>query len=412
MQHYYYRPNRHRKSKSSGVDLSRWKGMFKPFLVLILLILFGFCLNGIYNFFAGSSDSKLLTFLEVKSFDGEVYVKSSLEADFSPITLETVVNPGAIVQVRSDGSLDLLTPSRAELTLKPQTELEYLGTEVLEVPIDKFKLNSGTLDIDTASSTLNQLSFDLNYVSVVASKMLSTIKSGLPIEVAIENGDALVNVLDLETKSTYDSVLVSSDSKLTLDNKAYQQFLRLETPRVLSDYSPVANQVSKSDDISLESTPLAVSLNSPVKITEPLNASVETEERVIIRGTVPTNTDKVMVTSFDAGVPVPYLLKEFKPGSGSFIYYASYDGSNGNIVLGKNIFEVKAIDDLGNESLPARVEFIYKDKSALQQTSSSVDGAKVDFPHKSSKLETDLGLTLPKVVSINDTPYINGFVLN
>ena len=73
------------------------------------------------------------------------------------------------------------------------------------------------------------------------------------------------------------------------------------------------------------------------------------------------------------------------------------------------MFEVKAIDDAGNESLAAKVEFIYKDATA--QVTNDATKPAVDLPHKSSKLTVDEALSAPSLVSVNDQPFINEFLL-
>ena len=61
--------------------------------------------------------------------------------------------------------------------------------------------------------------------------------------------------------------------------------------------------------------------------------------------------------SYDEKEPVPYILKEFKPESGKFKYYASYEPGRGNVVVGKNKFDIVAIFSDGTESPKTTFEF-------------------------------------------------------
>ncbi len=404
MQHYYYRPAKQKPSKK-GFKSGGFKGLLGPFMLLLLIIVLAFVLSSVYKFFVSSSDNKLLNYVEVQALSGEVFRQAEGEQNFEAINVDSVINAGDIVQVRPDSNLVLVLDSQATLDLKSSSEIKFLGSQALETPLDSFELRSGNLELDTTQSSLSKLSLDLDYVNVIASRFKGKVKAGLPIELVGLEGDVLINILDLETKSIYDEVLLSKGQKFSLDNNAYQSFLRLETPRVLSEYKGEST-LTTTDEPVVKSRVDEVNSLSPVKILQPINGALLSDDRVIIKGTVPKNTEKVMVISFDTGKAEPYVLKEFEPGDTSFIYYASYEPGRGNIVIGENAFEVVAIDNFGKESLPARVEFLYQDKKALVKP--KTPELKSDA---SAALELDGSLAPPTLLTINEQPFVDGYIL-
>lgn len=76
-----------------------------------------------------------------------------------------------------------------------------------------------------------------------------------------------------------------------------------------------------------------------------------------ISGTVPSNTEKVIVSFYDNGNYSPYALGKYEPGSTSFTYYART--SIGNLKSGENRYRVYTEDQAGNQSQPIEFTIIY-----------------------------------------------------
>lgn len=410
MQHYYYRSNRKAPKRRGGksFDPKTLPKLIGPFILLLIVIAVFYLVSGVYNFLVKGSSVELASFSEVKSVNGEVYVKS-VGADFVPVTLDTMIRVGDVIQSRSDSNVDLVLDSGVLISLNQNSELVYTQSDSSSELSDVFDLNTGSLEVDSSSASLTKFAINLDYINFSASNVVAQLKASLPIEVAVESGDALIDVIDLETGSSYDEVLLVSGKKFSMNYDAYQSFLRLETPKVISDFSPITLDTS-NETLDSESAVKSPSLNSlsPVKITEPLNGSTVTDERVLIKGTVPDGTEKVMVTSFENGIPEPYILKEFKANDNTFVYYAFYDDQRGNIKIGKNVFEVVAIDGLSKESLPARVEFTFE--KAVSSQTAPVSTPAVDT--KINQLSEDSDLPLPLLVTINDQAFVSGMTLD
>lgn len=408
MQHYYYRSNKRSGKRRAGksFDPKSLPKLIGPFIIILLIIAAFYLVSGVYNFIVKGSNVELASFSEITSVEGEVLIKSN-GADFVPVTLDTMFRVGDVLQSRSGSEVELLLDSGVSITLNENSELVYSKSDQSDELADVFDLNTGSLQVDSTDAGLTKFAFNLDYINFSASNVLAQLKASLPIEVAVEKGDALIDVIDLDTGSSYDEVLLVEGKKFSMSYDAYQSFLRLETPKVISDFS--SNAVGNTlNDLATNSELTVPSLNSvsPVKIIQPLNGSTLSDERVIIKGTVPSGTEKVMVTSFENGVAEPYILKEFKPNDTNFIYYAFYDEQRGNIKLGKNVFEVVAIDASSKESVPARVEFMFESPSAVQPSSEKL----VD--NKINKLVVDSNLALPVLVSINDQPFASGMTLD
>ncbi|MDB4978840.1 MAG: hypothetical protein JWM56_1026 [Candidatus Peribacteria bacterium] len=73
-----------------------------------------------------------------------------------------------------------------------------------------------------------------------------------------------------------------------------------------------------------------------------------TDSEVVIRGSAPAGTAKIMVND--------YILKLFDPAKGSWSYLARLD--LGNMKAGENIYDVVSIDANGNRSTPARLTVV------------------------------------------------------
>jgi len=410
MQHYYYRSNRKSPKRRGGnsFDPKSLPKLIGPFIILLVIIAAFYLVSGVYNFIVKGSNVELASFSEISSVDGEVFIKSN-DTDFTPLTLDTMFKVGDVIQSRAGSKVDLLLNSGVLITLNENSELVYKNSDPSSELSDIFDLNTGSLSVDSTNASLTKFAINLDYINFSASNVVAQLKASLPIEVALKEGDALINILDIETSSSYDEILLVEGKKFSMDYDAYQSFLRLETPKVISDFSPLTELKSTEGLNTSDDSLKAPSLNSlsPVKITEPLNGSTLTEERVVIKGTVPSGTEKVMVTSFENGVAEPYILKEFKANDTNFIYYAFYDDQRGNIKVGKNVFEVVAIDSNSKESVPARVEFTFEKLSA-----SKVENTKASVDTKIDKLSEDSSLTLPALVSINEQAFVSGMTLD
>lgn len=411
MQHYYYRSNRKTPKRRGGksFDPKSLPKLIGPFIILLVIIAAFYLVSGVYNFIVKGSNVELASFSEISSVDGEVFIKSN-DSDFTPVTLDTMFKVGDVIQSRSGSKVDLLLNSGVLITLNENSELVYTNADPASELSDIFDLNTGSLSVDSTNAALTKFAINLDYINFSASNVVAQLKASLPIEVALKEGDALIDILDLETSSSYDEILLVEGKKFSMDYDAYQSFLRLETPKVISDFSPLTNLQSTEALNTSDDSLKAPSLNSlsPVKISEPLNGSTLSEERIVIKGTVPSGTEKVMVTSFENGVAEPYILKEFKANDTNFIYYAFYDDQRGNIKVGKNVFEVVAIDSNSKESVPARVEFTFENIS----TAPKVESAEATVDTKIDNLLEDSTLTLPSLVSINDQAFVSGMTLD
>lgn len=137
--------------------------------------------------------------------------------------------------------------------------------------------------------------------------------------------------------------------------------------------------------------------------------TVEGEEVIDITGTVPANTENVMIISYEDGPnrPNKYVLRGFQPGDREFLYRAAYDPPTGNLVAGENTYEAIAIDERGQESLATKLVINYipvddeDDSESANEDSNEVE------------VEVDAELSpLASINSVNDVDYFDGYILD
>lgn len=134
--------------------------------------------------------------------------------------------------------------------------------------------------------------------------------------------------------------------------------------------------------------------------------TVEGDEIIDIRGTVPANTANVMIVSYENGPnrPNKYVLKGFQEGDREFLYRAAYDPPTGNLVGGENTYEAIAIDERGQESLPTTLKINYVPAEPEEVNEEEVEENVVEL---NSELEP-----LANIETVNDVQYFDGYVLD
>lgn len=394
MKNLYYRPTPSFKSKHKPVGRSASGGGSNPKFGKYLVI--ALCVYFIFNFLtSGSPNSEVVDTSNsffLSKIDGNIRV---LDEDNNP--LENVlapfeVEPGYSILTAVDSSAILNYTQDLKIRLAPSTKLEFLSYD----DILTFALDSGQVWVSNNFSPIDspKISIESNYLKIDSNASSYNLKSSLPEAVSVLSGNMLVSIKDDSTGSVLDQIKLDLGKQLTLDNESYQKFKNRQVASVISTlqsdliqspwykwnvaldsnnmYEPfsgftrdfiASNLVDTSldeEDLEDESSSDSVEEIDPAIqpiVTYPNADEVQTEEIIIMEGTVPPDTQKVMIVSYDEGEAVPYILKEFKPELGKFKYYASYDPGRGNVVIGKNKFDIIAIFSDGTESPKTTFEF-------------------------------------------------------
>ena len=398
MKNLYYRPNPSFGSRQSHPNQKPTKQSpkFLKYLFILLSVYF------IFNFFSSASDGPTVVDREnvlfLSKIDGSIRVLDEQNNAVDSVNVPFEIKPGFSVLTSVDSSAILNFSSDLRLRLSPSSKLEFVGDEsALE-----FSLDSGQIWVSNDFSPVDSptVSVSSNYLKIDSNSASYNLKSNLPESVSVLSGNLLVSILDDAAGVSLDQIKLDLGKQLTLDNESYQKFKNRQVASVISTlqseliqsawfkwnvamdssnlYEPfssfsqsfvaLSQEVLDREDDSEELVTRDVVVKQvdpklqPVVLL-PSADEVQMEEIIILEGSVPPDTQQVMVISYDEQEPVPYILKEFKPESGKFKYYASYDPGRGNVVVGKNKFDIVAIFSDGTESPRTTFEFDF----ALEQ---------------------------------------------
>ncbi len=431
MDNMYYRPSRGYGRRSRRARVRKIKFM-KPLLFILAIIVFFWILAQIWGFFSNLISSDLDSPAQVYIVEGKTQILSFGSGDYAPLLSGQALLEGDRVRT--------LTDSRAVVEFYDGTILRMdEGTDLMLEEVDKGKnegsilvrVNTGDVWVNKPSNAelKSNVVVTTDYLKVNADSTIFAMRAGLPESVRVVDENLLVEVL--EEGQSLDQIEVSVGQELILTSDAYDAFLRRETPSVLDaldinfqqnswykfntdeDASPSQfavdpalsdgsgtvieseNPLEGAADDFVDSLPddnsSSAALDSP-QVTSPSQGSTQNSETIDILGNAPVGAEKIMVTSFEEGSPNPYVLKGFTPGDSTFRYIATFDGGNGNLVIGENRFEIVAIDAEGNESPTSTLVFDYELAA-------------------DAEVETPDVLSAPEIVMINDQPAGEKFIL-
>ncbi|MGC6434065.1 MAG: hypothetical protein ACON4M_07710 [Crocinitomicaceae bacterium] len=409
MKNLYYRPTPKFNSYNRNNKPAPKKN-FNSYLV------FGLAFLLLFSFFSGGDDSSnevvSTSNLVLSKIDGNIRVIDSKSNPIENVQVPFELKDGFSVLTSSDSSA--VVSLNSELTFRVAPSSKFVLNDSSDV-LD-FSLDSGQVWVSNKFSPLDSpsISISTNYLTVDSNLASFNLKSSLPESVSVLSGNLLVSINDDTNGSVLDQIKLDLGKQLTMDNDSYQLFKNRQVASVIStlqsslirsswykwnvsqDSQNIYQPFSKFDldyIASLEPEPIVdeesldietledvvIELDPAVQpvVTTPDVEETQTGDRVIIEGTVPPNTSQVMVVSYDESEPVPYILKEFKPESGKFKYYASYDPGRGNLLVGLNKFDIVAIFADGSESPKTTIEFDYKDK-LVSETNSTVVSVPVE----------------------------------
>jgi len=451
MKNLYYRPTPKFNSYNRNQKPAPKKS-FNSYLV------FGLAFLLLYSFFSGSDDTtsevSSTTNLVLSKIDGNIRVLDSKNNPIDNVEVPLEVKDGYSVLTSTNSSAVISLNSDLTFRLAPSSKFVLNhSSSVLD-----FNLDSGQVWVSNKFSPLDSpsISINTNYLTVDSNLASFNLKSSLPESVSVLSGNLLVSINDDISGTVLDQIKLDLGKQLTMDNDSYQLFKNRQVASVISTlqsnliksswykwnvsqdsqniYQPysqfdldfLASLEPEIESVDLEEDvideELVVSLDPNVQpvISLPDVSEIQTGDRVIIEGSVPPNTAQVMVVSYDEQEPVPYILKEFKPESGKFKYYASYDPGRGNLLIGENKFDIVAIFADGSESPKTSVVFDYQDKSIV--ASNTVDDVEptvvktsVEQPSTAPISPTSSDVIADSSIgikTINGLSFENNFVLN
>jgi hypothetical protein len=442
----YYRPTV-RNSRKSFRSKSKYLKLLYPVGGLVAVIFVIWLLMQVWGFFAGLKGTDYSTSATIyvaegssmqrQNFGTTQYLPSVsgdliLEGD----SVRTLQNTKAVVEffnglvVRLDESTTLTLDKLENGKQEDSIELSVVSGSIW-------------LNKPETIKTSSVLVVNTNYLSVNTVGTVFNVKAGLPESVSVLEGTVLVDIIDSNEGSVIDQVNIESGQQMTLDSTAYESFKKREVPRVLSglsdsfkdstwykwnlredenptnfltdssltnnsDYIDQDSEVDQLDDLSDD---IEEDLNTPKpKVTFPKSGELITSDTVEITGTVPADTQAVVVTSFETGTANPYVLKGFKAGDLNFKYIAKYspDGT-GNLSVGMNKFEVRSVDSNGEESPATTLQF----EVEIDGVEAKEDNADTtNTTDNDVSTEFDASLSAPVLKTVNDTPAESGFNLS
>jgi hypothetical protein len=407
-----------------------------PVLGLIGVVVVFILVTNLWSFLSDLKGSSLEESAEVYIATGKAEKQSYGEPDFADMLSGELLLEGD--KVRS------LKNSRTVLNFFDETivRLDQNSMVSLEdVTIDdsgdiiKLKVMAGQVWVYKKKSAKagSQVVVDTNYLTVNAVGTAFGVKSGLPESVNVTEGNVLISVHEFDSvdKNVVEEVNIATGQEFIMDSIAYDSFLKREIPAVVAavsdktkkstwykwntvqDQNPfsmkpysLVDATDSEDGSEADSNLVAVTSNGP-KVTFPKNGEILNTDTVNITGTVPSEAQKVVVISYDAEPPTPYVLKGFKPGDATFKYIAKYDLENGNMKKGNNRYEIFYVDENGEESDKTVLEFVYStDAADTPPTTESVK--ETETPATVEVLEY---LSPAKLLTVNEQPFVNNFTL-
>lgn len=420
----YYQRRRQRRRAA-------WQSYLFP-LVLLFLVVIGafFVVKGLIYLFGTLTTEELSVSLYTEQ--GRVEVKPVGETESlaqlipgQPVFAGDVISTGPAAQA----VLVFFDKTQVRLAANTQVELTTVKGNAKEENV-LVTVNSGEVwtnlvaddlakeynyTFETANQRVNlnaDATFDLKakipeYLRVLDGNVLVDVKTGQGEDAEVIAGDIAVSIaqefiLTAEALSTYKSngsprVLEAikkdfessdwyawnttldqgSDLVFSFDGKTPIAVVSDNDESEDEDLDSVDSDNEEDDSSSDESdTDEATStLPKPVVVT-PDDGSVLTTDTLIIDGTTAADTDKIEVTSFENGRAKPYILQRYEAGSKTWRYVATFSG--GNLVIGENIFEVRALDADGNASKATIVKITYapekeSDSDSAESTEAGVD---------------------------------------
>lgn len=373
----------------------------KPFFVIIAVIFVFYLLisavRGIINNHTGKLDNVATAFVVT----GDAQVQPYGDGEFAPILSGQKLLEGDRIQTLDNSRvvLQFFGHTKVRLDEGSDVTLRVIDNNKSEENVE-ITVSAGQVWVnkDIADKPKSTLSVRSKYMDVKATGTVFAVKSGLPESVRVIDGEVFVDVIGGENEQkpeVLDSFSVGIGQEAVMDNTAYEQFQRRETASVLGpidtdfkitqwykwnvseDENPTVYEVDSSlredrdeteivsenpvvlgeDDLSFDDLDSA-SMDAP-QVTSPRQGMVITEESVEIGGNAPDGAQQIVVTSYEDGVPNPYILKGFEPGDSTWLYVAAYQNGAGNMALGENRYEIMAIDEDGKESKKSVLVFYY-----------------------------------------------------
>ena len=466
MKNLYYRPNpkfSNSRSQSSrhGEPRSSSGGV-----KLVILMLFLFV---IYSIFSGAdpatSGVNSYKGLSLSKADGNIRILDNDNQVLQNVSYPFEFKPGYSVLTSTKASAVLSYNGALTLRLSPSSKFSYDSIDGdSSQPELNFTLNSGQVWVSNNFAAVDSpmVKIQANYLAVDAKSSSFNLKSALPESISVLSGNLLVSILDDADKSLLDQIKLDLGKQLTLDNQSYKKFKNREIASVIStlqaaliksawykwnvalDSNNVYTAFSEFEDqfklaqgsevrnllstASVDSQLPSDLENQKIEIDErkpldpnvqpvvllPEQGAVQTEERVILKGTVPPNTEKVMVISYDEDEPLPYVLKEFKPSAKTFKYYASYDPGVGNVLIGKNRFDIVAIFKDGSQSPKTTFEFDFADKTklAVSNDPSQLEQQVITSPLENTSLSAVIDPQILSIKTLNGRLFEDQFELD
>ncbi len=126
------------------------------------------------------------------------------------------------------------------------------------------------------------------------------------------------------------------------------------------DTSSEPASTQETTDPEEETTEEEDTFLKPPTVTSPAGELTTEKNEILIKGSVPQNTEKVIVVSEENGIKDEYTLQNFNPGDNNWQYKAAT--RFGNLQEGKNEFEIFAVDQNGTRSPAAKAVIIYQPK--------------------------------------------------
>lgn len=446
MDNLYYRPSGGAHRRRSFKGTKRSLKFLYPFAILAAVVLGVYLLVQLWGFLANVKGGNVENSATVYVVGGTASKQSFGSDNFTSALSGELLLEGDRIRSGKESHLILkfFNDTYVRMDESSLIEVERIENSKNEDLIE-LKLLAGNVWVNKAKSVKSSstLNIDTNYLSAQAVGTVFAVKAGLPESVRVVEGQVLTSVVEIngDKKSSLEEISLGSGQQLIMESADYEAFRRRETPGVVTtiddsfeksawykwnikeDSSPSSLEVDPllglqeeldptlTDDLNLEdeSEDLIDGLAAP-KISFPNDDEVITDDTVTITGTVPAGTEKVVVTSFETGEPNPYILKGFKVGDETFKYIAKYDGTDGNMMIGENTFEVAGIDSDGQQGNKATVTFVYSPAgNVTSDNDKDEDKTENDSVPVSTEVSEDL--PAPTIVSINDSPFGEKYIL-
>jgi hypothetical protein len=456
MNNLYYRPTVRTSRRNFRAKSGKFLKLLFPLGGILALGLLIWLLMQIWSFFADMKGTSFSDSAVIYVAEGTAAQKQNFgTTQYLPVLSGEPLLEGDSLRTLQNTRAVLEFPNGLVVRLDESTNVNFEKFENdKDQEVVHLKLLSGNLWLNKPESvkSASELRVSTNYMQANTIGTVFSVNAGLPESVYVVDGAVLVDIIDPsdDSDTPIDQVNVMASQQLNLDNAAFESFKRRETPRVLgaineetrkSDWyewnrkedanptqfssdsaltnntnyvSQVDESTSISDDLDATNDADEATTSEPdstmPKVTFPKNGETINTETLDLTGTVPANTQAVVVTSFVSGAPNPYVLKGFKPGDLTYKYIAKYNSDGtGNLTLGTNKFQVVAVNEDGEESKPTTIEFEVEIEGQTPPADSAEDTQSNDVDV--SQLEFSANLAAPVLVSVNGVPASSGYTL-